>query len=262
MELEPQSPYSNSSTKTALLPCEELTSMKVYVRRLQIICSEKENVSLIRPDHGHNEADSLYQLAWNETNSRTSRAHSNMCTPRPYPTRRNSQHKRKDEDDFEFPSFRKTARITTLEPPTHTHTDLNLQNQFSLLPNILTRPISGQPTPPILANTPNDATSQHPQQSNNSLPPPLLLKITDNYRVQIDSIKKLHPNLRLKTTGENIKLYSDTVEQNRIVAHTLKNLKYQFDVIKPKNERPIKIVIKRLPKNSNTDLIKAHLDEM
>ncbi|GFX55412.1 hypothetical protein TNCV_2980201 [Trichonephila clavipes] len=67
MELEPHSPYSTSSTETAPLPCQELTSMKVYIRRLQIICNEKEKtISLLRLDHGHSEADSLYQLAWNE----------------------------------------------------------------------------------------------------------------------------------------------------------------------------------------------------
>ncbi|GFV31696.1 hypothetical protein TNCV_153061, partial [Trichonephila clavipes] len=48
-------------------PCEELTSMKIYLRRLQIICSEKERtVSLLRQDKGHHESDTLYQLAWNE----------------------------------------------------------------------------------------------------------------------------------------------------------------------------------------------------
>ncbi|GFU83055.1 hypothetical protein TNCV_65251 [Trichonephila clavipes] len=67
MELVTQSPYSTSSTETAPLQCEELTSIKIYIRRLQIICSEKEkNVSLLRLHHGHSEADSLYQLTWNE----------------------------------------------------------------------------------------------------------------------------------------------------------------------------------------------------
>ncbi|GFW26040.1 hypothetical protein TNCV_3317121 [Trichonephila clavipes] len=212
MELEPHSPYSTSSTETASLPCEELTPMKVYIRRLQIICSEKEKtVSLLRLDYGHSEADYLYQLAWNE-----------------------------------FQDIQATLQQT---------------NQFSLLPNFLTRQISGQQTPSIVANTPNAATSQQPRQGNNPLPPPLMLKITANYRVQVD-IKKFYPNLKLKTTGEYIKLDSDTVEQNRIIAHTLENLNYQFYVIKLKNERSIKIVIKGLPKNSNTDLIKADLKEL
>ncbi|GFY74616.1 hypothetical protein TNIN_345311 [Trichonephila inaurata madagascariensis] len=142
MELEPQSPYSTSSTETAPLSCEEFTSMKVYIRRLQIICT----VSLFRLDHGHSEADSINSHG---TNSRTSRALSNKRTPPPSRTRRNGQHKRKDEDYFEFPLLRKTARIAALEPLT----DLNLQNQFSLLPNALTRQISGQTDPTNISLT-------------------------------------------------------------------------------------------------------------
>ncbi|GFY64799.1 hypothetical protein TNIN_325661 [Trichonephila inaurata madagascariensis] len=63
-------------------------------------------------------------------NSRLFRAHSNK--------RRCNQHKRKDEEDFEFPTLRKTARKTTLEQPT----DLNLENQFSLLPNVIIKQAS------------------------------------------------------------------------------------------------------------------------
>ncbi|GFY34930.1 putative DD41D transposase [Trichonephila clavipes] len=56
MDFSPQSP----SNGTAPTPCEELTAMKNYIRRLQIICNEKENtVSLLRLDHGHDESDSL-----------------------------------------------------------------------------------------------------------------------------------------------------------------------------------------------------------
>ncbi|GFY66034.1 hypothetical protein TNIN_393801 [Trichonephila inaurata madagascariensis] len=55
-------------------------------------------------------------------NTRTSRAY--------YNKRRINQQKRKDEDNFEFPPLRKTARKTVLEQPT----DVNLENQFSLLP--------------------------------------------------------------------------------------------------------------------------------
>ncbi|GFT56027.1 hypothetical protein TNCV_3117131 [Trichonephila clavipes] len=41
--------------------------MKNYIRRLRIICNEKgKTVSLLRSDHGHDESDALYQLAWTE----------------------------------------------------------------------------------------------------------------------------------------------------------------------------------------------------
>ncbi|GFW65530.1 hypothetical protein TNCV_1776741 [Trichonephila clavipes] len=67
MDFTPQSPLSTSSSGTAPTPCEELTAMKNYIRRLRIIYNEKEKtVSLLRTDYGHDESDALYQLAWNE----------------------------------------------------------------------------------------------------------------------------------------------------------------------------------------------------
>ncbi|GFV65833.1 hypothetical protein TNCV_1255871 [Trichonephila clavipes] len=141
MDFTPQSPLSSASNGTAPTPCEELTSMKIYLRRLQIICNEEERtVSLLRQDKGHHESDTLYQLAWNEyqdvqsslqqavsdfdslppcTNSGCSHHVSPKTTPKntppPSPTRRNIQLKRKDDDDFEFPPIRKTARKAILQ---------------------------------------------------------------------------------------------------------------------------------------------------
>ncbi|GFU78053.1 hypothetical protein TNCV_4838031 [Trichonephila clavipes] len=156
MDFTPQSPLSTASSGTAPTPYEELTAMKNYIQRLRIICIEKEKtVSLLRSDHGHDESDTLYQLAWNEfqdvqgtlqqavsdfdslpqcTNPGCSHLISPRNTPNstppPSPARRNSQLKRKDEEDFEFSPLRKTARKTILEKSE----DLVLDNQFSLLP--------------------------------------------------------------------------------------------------------------------------------
>ncbi|GFW96303.1 probable RNA-directed DNA polymerase from transposon X-element [Trichonephila clavipes] len=68
------------------------------------------------------------------------------------------------------------------------------------------------------------------------------------------------PLLVLKTTGEYIKLYSNTTEQNRIVRQTLIQLGYRFYVITPKNERPIKVVIKGFPKKADPEDIKKDLE--
>ncbi|GFY55526.1 hypothetical protein TNIN_353541 [Trichonephila inaurata madagascariensis] len=47
--------------------------------------------------------------------------------------------KRKDEDDFEFPPLKKTARKTVLEQSS----DITLDNQYSLLPNVVNKQVSG-----------------------------------------------------------------------------------------------------------------------
>ncbi|GFS92605.1 nucleic-acid-binding protein from transposon X-element [Trichonephila clavipes] len=247
MDITPQSPLSTTSNGTAPTTCEELTSMKIYLRRLQIICNEKERtVSLLRQDKGHDESCSHH----------VSPKITPKNTPPPSPTRRNFQQKRKDDDDFEFPPIRKTARKTILQDSE----EIGIENQFSLLPNVIIKQVSGQLAPPT-ANISEPTTSTNQKNGSNALPPPLMLKTDENYRVQVDTIKKIYPHLRLKTTGEHIKLYSNTTEQNRIVRQTLIQLGYRFYVITPKNERPIKVVIKGFPKKANPEDIKKDLEK-
>ncbi|GFU91497.1 hypothetical protein TNCV_2542651 [Trichonephila clavipes] len=215
MDFTPQSPLSTGSSGTAPNPCEELTAMKNYIRRLRIICNEKEKtVSLLRSDHGHVETDALYQLAWNEfqdvqgtlqqavsdfdslppcTNPGCSHLLSPRNTPNstppPSPTRRNSQLKRKDEEDFEFPPLRKTARKTILEKSE----DLVLDNQYSLLPNVIMKQqVAGQVAPSTATpNKPSEKANQY--QGTNALPPPVMMKINESYREQVDTMKSTFP---------------------------------------------------------------------
>ncbi|GFY53153.1 hypothetical protein TNIN_190511 [Trichonephila inaurata madagascariensis] len=92
-----------------------------------------------------------------------------MSTPPSSPTRRNNQQKRKDEDDFEFPPLRKTARKTVLEQSS----DITLDNQYSLLPNVIIKQVSGLQAPPVARNTTlTPPANPLPRQSNNTLPPP------------------------------------------------------------------------------------------
>ncbi|GFW80286.1 nucleic-acid-binding protein from transposon X-element [Trichonephila clavipes] len=247
MDFTPQSPLSTASSSTAPTPCEELTAMKNYIRRLRIICNEKgKTVSLLRSDHGHDESDALYQLAWNEfqdvqgtlqqavsdfdslpqcTNPGCSHlispSNTPISTPPPSPTRRNCQLKRKDEEDFEFPPLRKTARKTTLEDSD----DIILDNQFSLLPNVIIKQqATGQVAPSTVnLKKPTKNANDKQTQGTNALPPPVMMKITTTYREQVDTIKR-------------------------------------FYVITPKNERPIKIVIKGFPKTADPENIKADLE--
>ncbi|GFX14540.1 hypothetical protein TNCV_1986531 [Trichonephila clavipes] len=235
MDFSPLSPQSIASNGTAPTPCDELTAMKSYIRRLQIICNEKEKtVSLLRLDPGHVESDSLYQLAWSEyqdiqgtlqqavsdfdslsacTNPGCSHEispkNSPSNTPPPSPSRRSHQQKRKDEDNFEFPPLRKTARKMVLE----SSDDIPVANQFSLLPNVIIKQVSGQLAPPHTENQ-NSAEVIDDQQKpgTNPLPPPIMMKITKTYREQVDTVKRYFPHLRLKTTGDYIKLYSNTTD--------------------------------------------------
>ncbi|GFY43557.1 hypothetical protein TNIN_422831 [Trichonephila inaurata madagascariensis] len=67
MELEPQSPYCTSSTE--LLPYRARNSLDEDIHKESadnLQRNGKKTVSPLRLDHGHSEADSLYQRAWNE----------------------------------------------------------------------------------------------------------------------------------------------------------------------------------------------------
>ncbi|GFW30772.1 nucleic-acid-binding protein from transposon X-element [Trichonephila clavipes] len=258
MDFTPQSPLSTASNGTAPTPCEELTSMKIYIRRLQIICNEKERtVSLLRQDKGHDESDSLYQLAWNEyqdVQSSLQQAVSDFDSLPPVPNQAAHMSHLKAPLKILL-DLLPLGETTSINEPE----EVEIENQYSLLPNVIIKQVSGQLAPPT-ANNSEQTTSANQKNGSNALPPPLMLKIDKNYRVQVDTIKKIYPHLRLKTTGEYIKLYSNTTEQNRIVRQTLIQLGYRFYVITPKNERPIKVVIKGFPKKADPEDIKKDLE--
>ncbi|GFS30031.1 hypothetical protein TNIN_120231, partial [Trichonephila inaurata madagascariensis] len=66
MDFSLLSPLSTASNGTAPTPCEELTSMKIYIRRLRIICNKKgKKRRSPKTDHGHDETEPL-PATWNE----------------------------------------------------------------------------------------------------------------------------------------------------------------------------------------------------
>ncbi|GFV83591.1 hypothetical protein TNCV_5120811 [Trichonephila clavipes] len=103
----------------------------------------------------------------------------------------------------------------------------------------------------------NSANQNAPQ---NQLPPPIMLFIEENYKVQMAVITKEFPKIRSRLTGDFLKLYTDSAEERRLVVQLLKRLKFQFYTIKAKAERPIKVVIKCLPRTSNPEEIKQDLE--
>ncbi|GFY75717.1 hypothetical protein TNIN_175681 [Trichonephila inaurata madagascariensis] len=72
----------------------------------------------------------------------------------------------------------------------------------------------------------------------------------------------IFPDLRSKLTGEYVKLFTNTDSQRRELIHKLDELKYQYFTIKPKAERPIKVVIKGLPRDSKTEDLHNDLTQL
>ncbi|GFW07259.1 nucleic-acid-binding protein from transposon X-element [Trichonephila clavipes] len=232
MDFTPQSPLSSTSNSTAPTPCEELTSMKIYLRCLQIICNEKERtVSLLRQDKGHHESDTLYQLAWNEYQDVQSSLQQAVSDFDSLPLR-NIQLKRKDDDDFEFPPIRKTARKAILQDSQ----EIGIENQFSLLPNVIIKQVSGQ-LASSAANNSEPTTSANQKNGSNALPPPLMLKTDENYRVQ-GFPKKANPE-EIKKDLEKEGFEPERVTQ--LVGRRTKQLLPIFQVTLPRTIENLKI---------------------
>ncbi|GFV75360.1 RNA-directed DNA polymerase from mobile element jockey [Trichonephila clavipes] len=107
-------------------------------------------------------------------------------------------------------------------------------------------------------NVSNNSANQNAPQ--NQLPPPIMLFVEKNYKAQMAAITKEFPKIRSRLTGEFLKLYTDSAEERRMAVQLLKKLKFQFYTIESKAERPIKVVIKGLPRNTNPEEIKHDLE--
>ncbi|GFT57722.1 hypothetical protein TNCV_1851601 [Trichonephila clavipes] len=103
----------------------------------------------------------------------------------------------------------------------------------------------------------NSASQNAPQTQ---LPPPIMLFVEKNYKAQMAAITKAFPKIRSRLTGEFLKLYTYSAEERRMAVQHLTMLDFQFYTIKSKAERPIKVVIKGLPRNTNPEEIKQDLE--
>ncbi|GFX25664.1 nucleic-acid-binding protein from transposon X-element [Trichonephila clavipes] len=89
-----------------------------------------------------------------------------------------------------------------------------------------------------------------------------MLKITLDFREQMKVINNFMPEIRSKMTGEYFKLYCDTHDQYHELLTFLEKIQYQFYSIKLKSERPIKVVIKGLPKKAKPEDIHNDLIDL
>ncbi|GFX93229.1 hypothetical protein TNCV_4761081 [Trichonephila clavipes] len=86
-----------------------------------------------------------------------------------------------------------------------------------------------------------------------------MLQITDDLRFHLKTLNKKIPALRTKTAGKYVKLYTDIQPQHDTLNQLLEDMKYPFYTFTPKHERPIKVVIKGLPRSTKTAEIHSDL---
>ncbi|GFX66174.1 RNA-directed DNA polymerase from mobile element jockey [Trichonephila clavipes] len=167
---------------------------------------------------------------------------------------KNISQKRKENDDgFITPQLNKVNKLANCS--SQLNFNIELKNKFLNL-NEESAEISTENA------SKNDDANNSPQQTFKNLPPPVMLAVQKNYIEQMKEITDELPFVRGKLTGEYLKLYTDTQEQQHRLIHLLEILDYEFHVIPSKAERPIKIVIKGLPRDTPLTNIHNELETL
>ncbi|GFU09520.1 hypothetical protein NPIL_72941 [Nephila pilipes] len=111
-----------------------------------------------------------------------------------------------DNESFQTPPIRKQAKRKIIEQ--HFPEIIEISNKFKNLK--LQNEMSESQT---IQEENENKNNDKEMTIKNQLPPPIILKITKNYRQQLKELTLAYENLRTKLSGEYIKLYVDTPEQ-------------------------------------------------
>ncbi|GFS68363.1 RNA-directed DNA polymerase from mobile element jockey [Trichonephila clavipes] len=163
------------------------------------------------------------------------------------------QKRKENDDDFITPPLSKVNKLANCS--SQLNFNIELKNKFLNL-NEETAGISTENA------SKNDDQNNSPQQTFKNLPPPVMLSVKKNYIEQMKEITDKLPFVRGKLTGEYLKLYTDTQEQQHKLIHLLEVLDYEFHVIPSKADRPIKIVIKGLPRDTPLSNIQNEIETL
>ncbi|GFT71457.1 hypothetical protein TNCV_2478511 [Trichonephila clavipes] len=156
---------------------------------------------------------------------------------------RKRKSKKQDSEGFAFPT--KSARPTT---PTPVLEPIPTQNNFENLEQ--------EPEPKIDSIQENVSPIIKP-------PYPITLKTDKNYRDQLKKISENFPNISIKTAGDYIKLFPKTEEEKGNLTKFLElDKNYQFYVTQAKLNKPLKVVLKGLPRVTLPEDIQIDLEAL
>ncbi|GIY46073.1 nucleic-acid-binding protein from transposon X-element [Caerostris extrusa] len=93
--------------------------------------------------------------------------------------------------------------------------------------------------------------------------PPIMVRYTDNLKDQIAEISnQFEDDVRIMLTGEQMKIFPANSDIHRDITKYLTDGENEFYVITPKNQRPLKAVLKGLPVSYSADEIATGLAEL
>ncbi|GIY20268.1 hypothetical protein CEXT_606411 [Caerostris extrusa] len=93
--------------------------------------------------------------------------------------------------------------------------------------------------------------------------PPIMVRFNDGLKEHVAAISNQHKeDVRVKLAGEQLKIFPVNSDVHRAVTRYLTEKKLEFFVITPKNQRPLKAVLKGLPVSYSTAKIEEGLSEL
>ncbi|GBN23005.1 hypothetical protein AVEN_175279-1 [Araneus ventricosus] len=147
-----------------------------------------------------------------------------------------------DTNSFRLPPKRLTAKNldATIE---QSEINLNDKNKFSILENDDVGESPDIPTPV-------------------KKPPPIMLKKLENFTAQLKFLNEKFGQITAKAGGDFIRLHTKNPDEHCRLIQFLKENEIEHFIIIPKWERPIKVVVRDLPRESRTHEIKDYLEEV
>ncbi|GBN77151.1 hypothetical protein AVEN_15526-1 [Araneus ventricosus] len=100
------------------------------------------------------------------------------------------------------------------------------------------------------------------ESSDEPKPLPINIRITENYNLLLQEINRKFPGTENKHSNGYIKTTPKNSDDYRDITKLLKEKKQDFYIMVPRDERPIKVVIKDLPIFTDTETIKTELEEL
>ncbi|GBN71385.1 hypothetical protein AVEN_149359-1 [Araneus ventricosus] len=107
-----------------------------------------------------------------------------------------------------------------------------------------------------------NANENQTEQSQTRTMPPINLKYTSEYENMLESVHKTCGNTTNKFGNDYIKIFTENLEQYNKVQSHLKQQGYDYYLVRPRDKKPLKVVVKGLPLEHNPERVKNYLTEI
>ncbi|GFY09403.1 uncharacterized protein TNCV_1942131 [Trichonephila clavipes] len=121
--------------------------------------------------------------------------------------------------------------------------------------------ITNENEKPMIEDNP-DSNGTIPENEDVTVTPkvkPIMLRYQTNYNLILKELDRKYPKAVNKLTGQYIKIMASNTDEHREITAALKAQGEEFYSVPHLSERPLKVVIKGLPKSTPTDEIKEDL---